>query len=306
LDATASVRLFGPPAQIARRLRERIAAEVGLPASAGIACTKFVAKIASDLAKPNGQKEISASQTLAFLAPLPVSRLWGVGPRTEETLKSLGLKTFGDIASRSSSWLEGRLGSIGPHLWKLSQGIDDRDVVPDREAKSIGAEDTFEQDLDVGELQAHIHSQSLRVSRRLRNAELKGRVVQLKVKLADFTVLTRQTTLAEPTHDGQEIYRAATGLLDKLSLDRKVRLTGVSVHGMNGGSRQLGLFAQGPRRSDELNAALDRIAEKYGHAAVLPADLVGDRAADDEDRLGTGASRLDAKTARGLDSRRSR
>ncbi len=306
LDATASVQLFGPPAQIARKLRERIAGEVGLPASAGIACTKFVAKIASDLAKPNGQKEIGASETLAFLAPLPVSRLWGVGPRMEETLKSLGLKTLGDIAGRSCSWLEGRLGSIGPHLWNLSQGMDDRDVVPDREAKSIGAEDTFEEDLDREALQAHIHSQSLRVGRRLRRAELKGRVVQLKVKLADFTALTRQTTLPEPTQDGQEIYRAATALLEKLPLERKVRLTGVSVHGMDAGSGQLALFGNGPRRSDKLNAALDRIAEKYGNAAVLPADLAGDREEEDEDRRATGASRLDAKAAHDPDPRRPR
>jgi DNA polymerase IV len=306
LDVTASAQLFGPPAEIARKLRERIAHEVGLPASAGIACTKFVAKIASDLAKPNGQREIVAPDTVSFLAPLPVSRLWGVGPKLEAVLRSLGLRTLGDVAARDRAWLEGRLGSVGPHLWKLSQGIDDRPVVPDREAKSVGAEDTFEHDLDKAELGMHIHSQALRVGRRLRNAECRGRVVQLKLKLADFALLTRQMTLAEPTHDGQEIYRAAMALLEKVSLPRKVRLTGVSVHAIEPGSSQLNLFASGQRRGEKLNAALDLIAEKFGKAAVLPADLIGDRGREDELRQGTGASRLDAD-AEGFDrSRRGR
>jgi DNA polymerase-4 len=298
LDVTASVQLFGPPAQIARNLRERIAREVRLPSSAGIACTKFVAKIASDLAKPDGQKEIAESETVAFLTPLPVSRLWGVGPKLEAVLGSLGLKTLGDVAARSPSWLEGRLGTVGPHLWNLSQGIDDRPVVPDREAKSIGAEDTFEDDLDKAALPSHLHSQALRVGRRLRKAGCRGRVVQLKLKLSDFTVLTRQTTLPEPTDDGQEIYRTAASLLEKVSLTLKARLTGVSVHAMDPGGGQLKLFADGPQRSEKLNAVLDRIAEKFGNSAVLPADLISERGQQDELRRETGASRLDAEAAK--------
>src|SRR5215472_2024792 len=294
LDVTSSVHLFGSPAEIARKLRARIATEVGLPASAGIACTKFVAKIASDMAKPNGQKEVGADETVSFLAPLPVSRLWGVGPKLAEALKSMGLKTLGDVAARDPSWLEQRLGVIGPHLWELSHGRDDRPVLPDREAKSIGAEDTFEEDLTTEALSPHIHSQSLRVARRLRSAGRKGRVVQLKLKLADFALLTRQLTLPEPSDDGQQIYRAAVALLERVSLPRKVRLTGVSVQAIEPGSNQLKLFGSGPRRSEKLNAALDLIAEKFGKAAVLPADLIGDQGREDELRQGTGASRLDA------------
>ncbi len=299
LDVTGSVQLFGPPAQIARNLRERIASEVRLPCSAGIACTKFVAKIASDLAKPDGQKEIAELETVAFLTPLPVSRLWGVGPKLEAVLGSLGLKTLGDVAARSAAWLEARLGTVGPHLWNLSQGIDDRSVVPDREAKSIGAEDTFEEDLEEAALASHLHSQALRVGRRLRKAGCKGRVIQLKLKLADFTVLTRQTTLPEPTDDGQEIYRTAMSLLEKLSLSLKIRLTGVSAHAMDAGNGQLKLFADGPPRSEKLNAVLDRIAEKFGSSAVLPADLITeDRGQQDDLRRETGASRLDAAAAK--------
>ncbi|HME90340.1 MAG TPA: DNA polymerase IV [Myxococcaceae bacterium] len=297
LDVTSSVHLFGSPGEIARKLRARIAAEVGLPASAGIACTKFVAKIASDLAKPNGQKEVGADETISFLAPLPVSRLWGVGPKLAEVLKSTGLKTLGDVAARDPSWLERRLGVIGPHLWELSHGKDDRPVLPDREAKSIGAEDTFEEDLPTEALAPHIHSQSLRVARRLRSAGRKGRVVQLKLKLADFALLTRQLTLPEGSDDGQEIYRAAIALLGKLTLDRKVRLTGISVHGMESDCNQLKLFAAAGR-SDKLNQALDRIAEKFGSSAVVPADVFGEGGADDVLRRAPGASRLDARKER--------
>ena len=297
LDVTSSVHLFGSPGEIARKLRARIAAEVGLPASAGIACTKFVAKIASDLAKPNGQKEVGADETISFLAPLPVSRLWGVGPKLAEELKSMGLKTLGDVGARDPSWLEQKLGVIGPHLWELSHGKDDRPVLPDREAKSIGAEDTFEEDLTTEALAPHIHSQSLRVARRLRSAGRKGRVVQLKLKLADFALLTRQLTLPEPSDDGQEIYRAAIALLGKLTLDRKVRLTGISVHGMESDGNQLKLFAE-PGRSDKLNQALDRIAEKFGSSAVVPADVFGEGGTDDVLRRAPGASRLDSPTAR--------
>ncbi len=215
---------------------------------------KFVAKIASDLAKPNGQREVPAEETVAFLAKLPVSRLWGVGPKTEEELTRAGLKTIGDVAARDVTWLEQRLGSQGRHLWELSQGIDAREVVPDRAAKSVGAEDTFEEDLrGVDLLRPHVHSQALRVGRRLRKAGVRGRVVQLKVKFADFTIITRRTTLSSPTDDGQALYRAALELLERAHEGRPVRLTGVSVQslGEQEPPRQLGLFSAPapPRRA---------------------------------------------------------
>jgi DNA polymerase IV len=272
LDVTASRQLFGDGAAIARQIRERIAREVQLPSSAGIAEVKFAAKIASDLAKPDGQREVSAGGTRAFLAPLPVSRLWGVGRKTLALLRPLGLETIGDLAARDPDWLERRLPGTR-HLWELSQGIDPRGVVPDRGAKSIGAEDTFDEDLGVGELLPHIHGQALRVGRRLRRARCKGRVVQLKLKLSDFTLLTRQTTLIDPTDDGHTLYRVAADLLSKLPLRQRVRLTGVSAHGILVEEAQLSLFSDGPRRSDRLNAALDRIAERFGRQAVVPADV---------------------------------
>ncbi|ATB37404.1 DNA polymerase IV [Cystobacter fuscus] len=287
LDVTASVGLFGSPADIARRIRKEIAAETGLPSSAGIAAVKFVAKIASDVAKPNGQREVRAEETVAFLAALPVGRLWGVGPKTEEGLKRAGLETIGDVARRDVAWMEARFGSAGRHLWELAQGIDPREVVPDREAKSVGAEDTFDEDVTgLDALSPYIHSQALRVGRRMRRAGVKGRVVQLKVKFADFTLITRRTTLPSPTDDGQTLYRVARELLEKAHEDKPVRLTGVSMQELGGGAepRQLGLFSEpeAPKRSDKLNAALDRIAERFGSKAVTTADVAGSAEADPE------------------------
>jgi DNA polymerase-4 len=274
LDVSDSAKLFGSAATIAATLRARIAAEVGLPSSAGIAAVKFAAKIASDLAKPNGQKEVPADETREFIAPLPVSRLWGVGKKTEVLLLALGLRRVADIASVDPEWLEREI-SGGRSLWELACGIDPRPVIPDREAKSIGAEDTFEEDLaDKATLLPHLHGQALRVGRRLRAAVRRTAVVQLKLKMADFTLLTRQTTLATPTDDGQVIYQTAAALLAAERLAGKVRLVGVSAHNLTGQEGQLSLWGA-DRRASALNRTLDQIADKFGEGTVTTADLTG-------------------------------
>jgi len=286
LDVTGSITLFGAPAQIAAAIRARIAKELELPASAGIAEVKFVAKIASDLAKPNGQREVPAGTAREFLRPLPISRLWGVGPRTEEHLKSLGLNTIGDVAARPLDELERVLGDGGRHLWELSNGIDDRAVVPDREAKSIGAQDTFEEDVLGRDALVHqVHSQALRVARRMRRAGVKSRVVQLTIKYYDFKLITRRKTLDEATDDGQTLYREACALLDRVDLKRAIRLTGVSAQDLRGGEGQLGLFeaSRGPTRTDKLNEAIDAIASKFGSKAIVTADLAAEPAESEED-----------------------
>lgn len=285
LDVTASLGLFGKAWELAARIRKEIAAELHLPASAGIADVKFVAKIVSDLAKPDGQKEVPPGMSREFLAPLPVSRLWGVGPKTEEALKRLGLRTIGDVAAKELEWLAQKLGSSAQHFWDLSHGVDPRHVVPDRDAKSVGAQDTFEEDL-LGEeaLQPHLHSQALRVGRRLRRAGVKARAVQLTVKYEDFTQVTRRHTLEAPTDDGQALYREALALLPKVDLRRRIRLTGVAGQELVGEREQLGLFAEeAPSRSDKLNSALDRIASKFGAKAVVTADLAHDAPDDQRD-----------------------
>jgi DNA polymerase IV len=296
LDVSGSLSLFGLPGAIASRIRADVAKEVGLPSSAGIAAVKFVAKVASDLAKPDGQREVPERETQAFLAPLPVARLWGVGPKLEATLRALGLRTVGDVARADAGLLVEQLGDTGRHLAALARGEDDRAVVPDRQAKSIGAEDTFAEDTESTDvLQRALHAQGLRVGRRLRRAGLKARTVQLKVKLADFTLLTRRRTLEAPTDDGQRLYREAAELLARLALARAVRLTGVSAQELVGARSQLGLFIEPEARSDRLNAALDAIAARYGQGAVTPAD-VADLEADteeDEARRRVGGARFD-------------
>jgi DNA polymerase-4 len=275
LDVTASASLFGSASDIAAQLRRRIADELALPASAGIAAVKFIAKIASDYAKPNGQRLIEAADGVAFLAPLPVGRLWGVGPKLEARLRAMEITTIGDLARRGLERLEQRLGAAGRELWELSQGIDPRPVVPDREAKSIGAEETFEEDLStVQQLQPHIHAQALRVGERLRRAGLRARCVQLKLKLADFKLVTRRTTFAEATDDGQALYRAAAELLRAHPPAAPVRLTGVSAQSLEAvDATQMGLFAAAPTAADRINRALDKITDKFGSGALTTGDL---------------------------------
>jgi DNA polymerase-4 len=282
MDVTASVRLFGTAAEIAAGLRRRIADELALPASAGIAAVKMVAKMASDLAKPNGQREVPAGGEAAFLAPLPVSRLWGVGPKTERRLRAMGLETIGDLARLEPEQADRRLG--GRDLWTLARGIDDRPVIPDREAKSIGAEETFDEDLTGAEaLRPHLHAQALRVAQRLRRAGVRARTVQLKLKLDDFTLVTRRQTFEAATDDGQVLYRAAAALLSKNPPPRPVRLTGVSAQGLIAAApAQAALFAAAPAPADAVNRAIDRITARFGHAAITTADLAG-RAPDDDD-----------------------
>ena len=267
-------------------MKDEVRQGTGLTVSAGVADCKMAAKIASDLGKPDGLVTVPPGGTAAFLAPLPVSRLWGVGRVTEQALRALGIATIGELARFPEQVLVERFGSQGAHMRALARGDDPRPVVPDEEARSVGAEDTFERDL-LGEeaLLPQLLDQCVRVARRLREAGLRGRVVTLKVKFADFEQLTRRSTLPRPTDDGGEIYRSIREDLGRAGLDRPVRLTGVTVSGFDaeeGAPDQLGLFGARARRSapregqgkrDALNAALDALADRFGEGAVKPATL---------------------------------
>jgi DNA polymerase-4 len=282
LDVTASRTLFGAPAEIARGLRRRIADELGLPSSAGIAACKLVAKIASDLAKPNGQLEVPADGAAAFLAPLPVGRIPGVGPKSARQLQAMGIVTVGDLAAQDPAFLERRLGPGGRELWERARGIDPRPVIADRDAKSIGAEDTFDEDLaGVEALRPRVHAQALRVAHRLRQAGVRARTMQLKLKRADFTLVTRRATLDVPTDDGQTIYREAVRLLER-EPPAPTRLTGVSAQNLvSSAAPQLGLFAPPPSPAEKLNRALDAITSRFGSAAITTGDIAAGPA-DDE------------------------
>ena len=287
LDVTASRSLFGDGPAIARRIREEIRAEVGLAASAGVASVKFLAKIASDLAKPDGIKVVPAGEERAFLAGLPVGRLWGVGPRTEARLNALGLWHIGDIADRDRDSLTAVLGDHAARLHALAQGIDPREVVPDRHAKSVGAEDTFGDDLtELDDLDAHVHGQAQRVARRLRRAGLDAGAVVLKLKTDEFALFTRRAVLPAPTDDAHALFTCARALLRKAPLPGPLRLTGVSAQDLRPHAEQPRLFDPEARKRERLNAAWDKIHDRFGRASLRTGDQH-----DATERVGTGHPR---------------
>jgi DNA polymerase-4 len=287
LDVTASRALHGDGRTIAAAIKGAVRGECGLAVSAGVAEVKMAAKIATDLGKPDGLVVVPPGGVRAFLAPLPVGRLWGVGEVTEAALRRIGIATIGDLARMPESALAAAIGpSHALGLAALARGEDGREVIADEEAKSVGAEETFESDLrDRAAIERALLEQAGRVGRRLRAAGAKGDVVTLKVKYADFSLVTRRVTLPHPTDDDGEIWGAARAQLARVDLGRPVRLTGVSVSGLAGdGERaQLDLFGgatpagaapPGAAKRRALNAALDALSERFGEGAVRRADLV--------------------------------
>jgi DNA polymerase-4 len=289
LDVTESRALHGSGRDIALAVKRAVREETGLTVSAGVAEVKMAAKIATDLGKPDGLTVVPEGEVAAFLAPLPVGRLWGVGAVTEKALRRLGIATIGELARFPEAVLSEKFGAPGRHMHALARGEDPRPVVPDEAAKSIGAEDTFDEDLaGLEALWPRLLDQVERVARRLRAAGVRGRTVTLKLKYSDFTLVTRRCTLPEPTDDGRAIADAIRSDLARADLSRPVRLTGVAVSGFEGegeGGRavqggQLGLFESRPEprpdgRRERLNAALDAIAGRHGEDAVRPATLAG-------------------------------
>jgi DNA polymerase-4 len=276
LDVTGSRALHGTGVEIARRIKARIRDEVGLTASAGVAPNKFVAKIASDLEKPDGLVEVGPGGEAAFLHPLPLRRLWGVGPAAEAELTALGVRTIGDLVGMGRRRLEARLGPSGAHLLELAQGMDERPVVPWHDPKSIGAEETFGRDTrDVGLLRATLLAQSDRVAAELRAAGLRGRTVTLKLRFADFHTLTRRGTGETPTSDGGEIFRRVWAAFSKIPRPQAVRLIGLSVSGFASAAepQQLPLLGQ-PDRADRLGRVTDEVRTRFGPEALVRGTLL--------------------------------
>ncbi len=275
LDVTGTDRLFGPPLVLARTIKRRIREEVGLTASAGIAPNKFLAKLASDVEKPDGLVEVRAGEEVAFLHPLPVERLWGVGQVTARKLRKMGIETIGQLARVPVSLLERQFGKTGAHLHELAWGRDDRPVEPCTPPKSMGAEETFTRDhRDVEHLLQTLRTQAERVARELRAEGYVARTVTLKLRLADFRTLTRSLT-AEATQDGLEIFQRARALLSRVPFDQSVRLIGLSVSGLAAAdSGQLALFAEPTARRARLARAMDALARRYGKDTLMPATLL--------------------------------
>jgi DNA polymerase-4 len=279
LDVTASRGLFGDGAAIARLIKVAIREETGLTASAGVAPNKFVAKIASDLRKPDGLVIVPPGQVMDMLAPLAMERMWGVGPKASERLQKHGFRTIGDLARADVSHLERLLGSWGSVVHDLAQGIDERPVVPDRAAESVGAEETYDQDLTTREsILRGLLGQAARVARRLVKSNLSARIIVVKLKYADFTVRTRRTTLTEPIADTDSIYAAVMAQLERFELDnQRVRLTGVSASGLTEGPPPRALFPDPVQdRRRRLEEVVGKVIDRYGADGLTRAALLDD------------------------------
>lgn len=271
-DVTGEERLFGTGVEIATRVRRETRDELGLAVSVGVAPNKFVAKIASDLCKPDGLLEVPQERVLPFLHALPVERLWGVGPATADALRAFGVSKIGELAAYPPDVLQRKLGDVGLHLAALARGQDDRPVVPDREPVSLGHEDTFSEDIsDAESLRLHLLAQADAVAARLRARALRARTVVLKVKLSDFTLLTRRRTLSSASCDGTTLAEVAHTLLTELRLSgRAVRLTGVTASGLvpHDTTEQLDFDAPTRKRREALGHTLDAITHRFGRSVI--------------------------------------
>jgi DNA polymerase-4 len=273
LDVTGSEHLFGSAVEIGQKLKQMIREEIRLVVSAGVAPNKFLAKIASDLKKPDALVVVAPDKVQEFLDPLPVEKLWGVGKQGSKVFQRLGIRTIEQLRQYPLNILQSRFGKGGEHLWQLARGIDDRPVVPEREAKSISHETTFERDIaDLNVLRAWLLELTEQVGWRLRRQQLLGRTVHLKVRFADFSMITRSQTLTEPTDITQELWQAADDLLRKRlpSGHLPVRLLGMGISGLDETGLVQGLlFDQETREKHaQLDQVKDEAKERFGTGAI--------------------------------------
>jgi DNA polymerase-4 len=276
LDVGGATRLFGDPPTIAAKIRADVAREVGVTCSVGVAATKFVAKLGSDLCKPDGMLHVRAEETLGFLEPLPVGRLWGVGEKTGDLLARLAIRTVGDLARTPRPVLERLVGeAAAAHLSDLARGVDDREVVPYEPPKSVSHEETFERDLDEDdEILRELLHLSGRVAARLREDGYRARTVTLKARLASFTTLTRSKTLPDATDVGADLYQVVAGLYRALPGDRRrIRLLGVAATGLVPAAAEQLTLLRGERWG-EVERAMDRIESRFGRGAATHASLL--------------------------------
>jgi DNA polymerase IV len=277
LDVTGSTRLFGTVEAIARRIKQDIVREEGLVASVGVAPNKFLAKLASDLSKPDGFLVLQDADVDTFLRDLPVSRLWGVGKQTARQLEALGLRTIGQVAQWPKAQLVMRFGNLGAHLWQLAHGLDDRPVTPHRNPQSIGAETTFAADTDDAEiLRRTLLELAAKVGQRLRAEGFMAVKVTLKYRDADFVTLTRTRSLAEPTAVANDLYHAALELLSQIPRARqRVRLLGIAASELTSlAQQQLSLFSDRMLKRLQAERAEDTIKARFGSRAITRAALL--------------------------------
>jgi len=280
VDLSGTESLFGSPLDAVRRIKARILAETGLTASAGLAANKFVAKVASELEKPDGLVVVAAGDEARFLGALPIERLWGVGRVMAKALGELGFTTIGQLQRAPRTVLAHRFGRHGEILHDLAFGRDDRSVEPYGVPKSIGAEETFGVDCTNPEqLKTTLRSHAERVAAELREGGFSAGRVTLKLRLAPFETHTRSVT-EEPTQDGLELYRRALALLERDRVTRPVRLIGLSASRLGpSGKGQLDLLDPAALRRERLARVVDRLAARFGEGTVIPAALLPGRSA---------------------------
>ena len=280
LDVSGATVLFGPPPGIAEKIRREVREGIGVSCSVGVAPTKLVAKLGSRAAKPDGMVVVAAGEVEAFLDPLPARALWGVGEKTVEVLSRLGIRTVGDLGRTPETVLGRVLGDQHARdLLDRARGVDERGVVPYEAPKSVSHEETFDRDLDdERELLREALALSQKVASRLRRDGYRARTITLKIRLANFTTLTRSQTLHVPTDLGADVYRVVSELFAALpGARRRVRLLGVATSGLvEAGAEQLALL-RGERWSD-LERAVDRIERRFGSGSTTPAALLDRRA----------------------------
>ena len=290
LDVSGAFRIFGDGRAIAAAIRERVQRQEKITCSVGIAASKFIAKLASGRCKPDGVLEIPPDRVLTFLHPLPVGELWGVGPKTNEELQRLGLRTVADIANTPVETLKRALGEgAGESLYELAWGRDFREVITDAPEKSISAAETFAHDLeDREELLRELLRLAERVTRRLRTRELRAKTISLKVRFSDFTNISKAKTLPLPINGMHEVFEVARDLFISLRLDgARIRLLGISLENLTDESGSVEQLSLGQRETGwrEAQLAIDRAIARFGSGSVKPARLVADSSdeAEDED-----------------------
>lgn len=287
LDVTGSVPLFGDGPTIAALIKKRIFEKEQITASVGVAPNKYLAKIASDLQKPDGLVVVDPDKVMEFLAPLDISRLWGAGEKTQAVLKKMGIHTIGDLARFPGKVLDQKLGKMGQHFYNLAHGIDNREVEYGETVKSVSNEHTFSHDvLDEPILQKTLLQLTEKVGYRLRKKKLCGRTIHLKLRYENFSTITRNRTIPDPTDSTQAIFETVKKLFeDNYQKGRKVRLLGVGISGFGERhSRQLSLFDHYNQKARQLDQIQDQLTERFGKKIITrAAGLEKDRKQEDWD-----------------------
>lgn len=271
LDITGTYHLFGTPEETCLLMKSTIKKETNLIASVGLAPTKMVAKIASDLKKPDGFVKVGKDGVLDFLRPLDISRLWGLGKKSEPALRDIGINTIGDIAKRNINELMDLFGKNGAHFWYLARGIDERNVETETEIKSIGNETTFLRDTaEKNKIESALMALCEKVSGRMREESFKGRTITLKIRLEGFRTFTRARTIADPTNFTDMLYKTTKDLYNRFDTEgKKVRLVGVQVSNLLPANAKVTLFKESSdKKREDIHLAVEKINRKFGSSFI--------------------------------------